>query len=245
MRQRTGDGWEIEVGMNGYLQPDSFCNFNKKNVSGLVFSLIPSGSEIKKTTGILFNFVKNNIWFSGSPNKTTDSGVTINLGNGNANSKSILLVSMLRCAGIPAIFSAHTVWMDIYSKLTPNYLLRFQEKNYLHLRPLVRINRKWVCLEGCAIDEKYLNTLIRKFSLSCLAKGFGFSEDCSLSKLKANFLSWDGESDICCIQNSITSNIGEIVDAEKIISEHTKGGIIKRFIDRTISNKINKIRTTI
>ncbi len=237
--------WGIEVGMGRYLKPDMFCDSNAKNISRIVSSLVDKDRPFTEAVKIIYHFVKNNIWFCGPPGTLIPSSKTLSAGKGCANSKSALLVSMFRSLGIPAYFQAFLISGTVFSEYIPSYLKNYKEKYYLHLRPLVRIKKKWISVEGVIPDDKFLETIMKKRSLSHPAKGIGISSQHSLSKLKAILDSWDGESETFCMDSSVTTSLGEVIDVSNLYLKYRKNSIVSRIVSSMIEKKMEAIRTSL
>ncbi|MEZ4813057.1 MAG: transglutaminase family protein [Caldisericia bacterium] len=237
--------WGIEVGMGRYLKPDMFCDSNAKNVSRIVSSLINQDTSFLNAIQTIYHFVKNNIWFCGPPGTLNPASKTLSAGKGCANSKSALLVSMFRNLGIPAYFQAFLISGIVFSEYIPDYLKNYKEKYYLHLRPLVRIGKKWVSVEGVIPDDKFLETMIKKYSLSHPAKGIGISTESSLSKLNARLSSWDGENETFCMDSSVTTSLGEVIDVSNLYLKYRKNSIVSRIVSSMIEKKMEAIRTSL
>jgi len=146
-------------------------------------------------------------------------------------------------AGFPARFTAHIIGCSVYSKLIPNHIKRFMRKRYLHLRPEIRWKKRWISLEGCILDNNYIESLMRTFPLSDSAWGLGLGYQGTISRLNAEMNAWDGENDLNLFGNRVIAKLGELIDPTGIIEKHSKGSYLSSIIDKMISKKIGKLRT--
>jgi hypothetical protein len=234
---------EFEVGMERYMKPDAYCDSNSRNIRSFVSSLIRQDATNKQKYMTIFHFVKDNIWFAGTPGSVVPASETIKQGFGSGSSKSILIVAMLRMVGFPARFTAHIIGCSVYSKLIPNHIKRFMRKRYLHLRPEIRWKKRWISLEGCILDNNYIESLMRTFPLSDSAWGFGLGYQGTISRLNAEMNAWDGENDLNLFGNRVIAKLGEVIDPTGVIEKHSKGSYLSSIIDKMISKKIGKLRT--
>lgn len=90
------------LNLNNYLVATKNCQVNDPTLKSLAMNLtIGKTTQVAQATAI-FNWVKNNIVYSGYTNTLYGAKGTYNIGKGNCVDQSHLLIALYRAAGFPA-----------------------------------------------------------------------------------------------------------------------------------------------
>ncbi len=78
-------------------------------------------------------------------------------GLGQCNSKTTLLMALLRGAGIPTRFHGATIHKRLQKGVVTGLLYRLAPRNIIHSWAEVQLDGQWVGLEGVILDARYLD----------------------------------------------------------------------------------------
>lgn len=105
-----------------------------------------------------YNFVKDEILFGYNISDKINASRILSDGFGQCNTKSTLLITLLRAMNIPsrihAFYLDHNVQKGVLSGLS--YILA--PKLILHTWAEVWFNNEWIPLEGVILDKKYIES---------------------------------------------------------------------------------------
>ncbi|MFW5893364.1 MAG: transglutaminase domain-containing protein [Bacillota bacterium] len=82
-------------------------------------------------------------------------------GYGQCNTKAVLLLALLRAAGVPARLRALDVESGFQKELVPKVFRPFMPKRFLHTQVLVEHEEKTRVLEGFILDRAYIEGVRR------------------------------------------------------------------------------------
>ncbi|HOO96552.1 MAG TPA: transglutaminase-like domain-containing protein [Caldisericia bacterium] len=234
--------WNEPVGMTRYVLPDECCDFNKSNVSLVVDSILNRPQTPREAFDIIYNFVKENIWFDFYGSIFPRASNVLSLGKGSSIGKSILLVAMARYVKIPARFWAFFINRDVFVELVPQTHIKVLHDKYLHVQPQVWMDSKWMTVESVVYDRKYLDGLLKLYGQSHKAKGLGMNVDATLGSFSKAVQNWDGKGEIECVMSNPKMEIGERIDPTDIVKSTHKKGYLTTMLNKSVSQRIERIR---
>lgn len=114
--------------------------------------------------GAAYQFVKDEIQFGYNKSDDLSASAVLQDGYGQCNTKSNLLMALLRALGIPCRFHGFTIEQALQKGAIPSYVFWLAPKYIIHSWVEVRYQDRWLNLEGFILDEQYLNAVQEKFS---------------------------------------------------------------------------------
>lgn len=139
-----------------HLQETPLLDFNAPQIQALIdrkgWRKLPPAERIRA----VHDFVKDEILFG--YNRSDDLSATEVLadGYGQCNTKTTLLMAILRALDIPTRFHGFTIHKKVQAGIVPERLYRRAPSEILHSWAEVQYDGEWVPLEGFILDDAYL-----------------------------------------------------------------------------------------
>lgn len=111
--------------------------------------------------GAVYDFVRDEIDFGYNADDDLPASRVLADGYGQCNTKSTLLMALLRAVGIPCRFHAATVHQELQAGVIPAGVRRLAPDEILHSWVEVPAVGGWARLEGVILDHAYLAGLRR------------------------------------------------------------------------------------
>ncbi len=219
-------------------------DYNNKDIQDLINKRNWKNFEEADRLKAIYNFVRDEIKFGYNIADDISASEVLKDGYGQCNTKSTLLMALLRAVGIPNRVHGSTIDKLLQKGAISGLWYSFAPQNIVHCWVEVYINGKWYDLEGVIIDKKYLSKLQEK-NIECETSfcGFGVYTD----NFKNPPIDWDFNDTY--IQNKgVNQDFGVFdIPDDFYLAHKQKLNIIKNFIYkycvRNLLNKnINKIR---
>ena len=119
-------------------------------------------SDVEKVRSI-YNFVRDEIKFGYNRSDDISASQVLADGYGQCNTKSTLLMALLRGVGIKNRIHGFTIDKALQKGAISGIWYYFSPKNILHSWVEVNINGAWYNLEGIILDKKYITALQQAF----------------------------------------------------------------------------------
>lgn len=228
---------------NVYLKETNILNYNDPIIQKIIekngWKNLNKKNKIKK----IYNFVRDNIKFGYNEKDSIKSTQVIKDGYGQCNTKSTLLMSLLRGAGIPCRIHGFTINKKLQKGAISGIWYYLAPKNILHSWVEVKYKDKWYNLEGVILDKNYLKKIQHKFSNYKKFCGFGvFTEN-----LNNPIINWD-ENDTYIQNLGINQDFGIYEDPDSFYKEHEqeltkfKKYLFDKIVRKSMNRNIKKIR---
>lgn len=156
-----------------YLSPSPLLDYSAAPIQELIATqqwlLLP----LKKRLQAIYNFVRDEILFGYNAKDDLPASQILEEGIGQCNTKSTLLMALLRACQIPCRLHGFTIDKALQKGAVTgiNYLLA--PKNILHTWVEVYYDNQWYNLEGVIIDKAYLAALQARFG-TCATNFCGY-----------------------------------------------------------------------
>ncbi|MBU5424815.1 transglutaminase-like domain-containing protein [Tissierella pigra] len=223
--------------MDIYLKETRLLDFNNLSVQKLIEE--KGWKELEENHKIreVYSFVRNEIKFGYNKGDDIIASEVLKDGYGQCNTKSILLMALLRTLDIPCRIHGFYIDKKMQKGALTGITYLFAPKKIVHAWTEVYFNHEWIALEGVIIDEDYLNQVKDKlYNLNNGYIGYGISVK---DKEKINTC-WQGKSTY--IQSfSITEDLGIFNSPDDFFLKfnNTNNGF-KRFLFDVLRKRINK-----
>jgi len=96
--------WDVSAGMEPYLQATRLVDLTSASVREATARLVQGAATPREAAARIYHFVRDEIEFGYNHRDDIPASEVLRDGYGQCNTKSVLLVAMLRTANIPARF---------------------------------------------------------------------------------------------------------------------------------------------
>lgn len=224
--------------MNRYLKETRLLNYNSIEIQDLIGNRGWRSLNEKEKIKSIYNFVKDEIKFGYNKKDGMAASEVLIDGYGQCNTKSILLMALLRAVDIPCRIHGFLIDKRMQKGALTGIMYMLAPKKIVHAWTEVYFNENWLALEGVIIDTAYLNNVKNNLcEYNGGYMGYGISVE---NKDKIN-LCWNGNSTY--IQSfSITDDLGIFDNPDELFRKYNNtNNKFKEFIfDKLFRNKTNK-----
>lgn len=168
----------------------NILNFDHPEIQSLISGRCWQELDEFNKIGAAYDFVKDEIKFGYNNSDDIPASEVLADGYGQCNTKSNLLMALLRGLGIKCRFHGFTIEQQLQKGAIPAYVFWLAPKYIIHSWVEVYFNGRWVNLEGFILDRQYLNALQVKFSqIKNEFCGYGVATQC----LSSPNTEWQGQ----------------------------------------------------
>lgn len=114
--------------------------------------------------GAIYNFVRDDILFGYNASDDLPASRVLADRIGQCNTKSTLLMALLRAVDVPCRFHGFTIDKALQKGAITGLWYQLAPRNILHSWVEVFFQGRWVNLEGFILDKPYLSALQRRFA---------------------------------------------------------------------------------
>lgn len=223
--------------MMKYLEPTAMLNFQDKALQQLVKQRGWSDLAYEDRIKEIYDFVRNEIKFGYNRTDDIPASEVLRDGYGQCNTKSTLLMALLRAVGIPCRIHGFLIDKKMQKGALTGITYLLAPSKIVHAWTEVQLHDDWIVLEGVIIDDSYLKQV--KSRLCSFNEGFiGYGISV---KDKDNInLCWTGES-VYVQSFSITDDLGIFDDPDDLFRKYNNtDSKLKEILFNKKRKKINK-----
>jgi hypothetical protein len=199
----------------------------------------------RERIGAIYEFVRDEIRFGYNRSDDVIASEVLRDGYGQCNTKSTLLMALLRVSGIACRFHGFTIHKRLQKGVVTGLLYWLAPREILHSWVEVQVDGQWVPLEGVILDDAYLDG-VRRFTGVSRGPLLGYAvgtEDVSRPEVQ-----WKGEPTF--IQRTgIARDLGLFDDPDAFYAQQgTNLGGVRRWLFENVfrhqmNRRVNKLRT--
>ena len=194
--------------------------------------------------GAVYHFVKDEILFGYNRCDTLTASEVLSDGIGQCNTKSTLLMALLRALGIPCRLHVFTVSKDFQKGATSGIVSFLAPSEIVHTWVEVLFQNRWIVLEGVIIDDGFLQSIKQMYRE---IKGIFRMYAIAVDDFPNLAVDWTGK-DTFIQSKAIVKDFGIFPDPDSFFSKHSQNlGILRTFLYEHIGCKkmtrnINRLR---
>jgi hypothetical protein len=202
------------------------------------WTLLPPTARI----GAAYDFVRNEILFGYNADDALPASTVLAQGYGQCNTKTTLLMALLRALDVPCRFHGFTIDKRLQRGVVPELVYPLAPRNIIHSWVELHHDGKWLDLEGFILDQAVLSALQAQFPDRTALCAYGAGTD----SLHAPDIAWRGQSTY--IQRSgINRDLGVFRDPDLFYSQHrqlsgVKGLLYRLFVRHWMNHRVKQIR---
>lgn len=187
--------------------------------------------------GAVYDFVRNDIAFGYNKGDELPASQVLADGIGQCNTKSTLLMALLRAVGIPCRFHGFTIEKPLQKGAITGLAYWLAPQRIIHSWVEVSLDGRWIALEGFILDAPYLASLQRRFPQARRFCGYG----AATPDLHAPGVEWRGE-DTYIQKDGIADDYGvfESPDAFYVRHGSNLSGLKRWLYERVIRRQMNR-----
>lgn len=194
--------------------------------------------------GAVYHFVKDEILFGYNKRDTLTASEVLSDGIGQCNTKSTLLMALLRALGIPCRLHGFTVSKDFQKGATSGIVSFLAPSEIVHTWVEVLLQNRWIVLEGVIIDDGFLQSIKQMYRET---KGIFRMYAIAVDDFPNLAVDWTGK-DTFIQSKAIVKDFGIFPDPDSFFSKHSQNlGILRTFLYehigcKKITRNINRLR---
>ncbi|MGJ8610622.1 MAG: transglutaminase-like domain-containing protein [Octadecabacter sp.] len=189
-----------------------------------------------------YEFVRNEIAFGYNSEDTLTASNVLRDGYGQCNTKTTLLMALLRAMDLPCRFHGFTIHKSLQRGIVPEIVYPLAPTNILHSWVEVSLDGRWITLEGFILDDAVLTALQTAFPDQDSICAYGAGTD----NLHAPDVRWSGRHTY--IQRTgVNFDFGTFNSPDAFYAKHRRldgiKGLFYRFVIRHWMNaRVERLR---
>jgi transglutaminase-like putative cysteine protease len=187
--------------------------------------------------GAVYDFVRNEIGFGYNEGDELPASSVLADGIGQCNTKSTLLMALLRAVGIPCRFHGFTIDKPLQKGAITGLAYWLAPQRIIHSWVEVSLEGRWIALEGFILDAPYLASLQRRFPQARQFCGYG----AATPDLSAPGVEWRGQ-DTYIQKEGIADDFGVFDSPDAFYARHGSNlsGLKRWLFERVIRHAMNR-----
>ena len=226
--------------MDEYLQATRLVDLDSPAVKETAARLVQGTSAPREAAIRIYDFCRDEIKFGYNRRDDIPASEVLRDGYGQCNTKSVLLVALLRAADIQARFHLAQVDKAVQWGMMPPLAYRFAPDKVTHSWVEVYLNDRWIVLEGVIMDKPYFLAARRLLLESGRSVGYaiGLPTETLVNCADGRCIDWDGASDVICQMRAVVADFGPAADPEEFYHQHTVSGLRGVLFERRVSQEM-------
>lgn len=196
--------------------------------------------------GAIYGFVRDEVAFGYNASDDIPASQVLADGLGQCNTKTTLLMALLRGAGVPARFHGATIHKRLQKGVVTGLMYRLAPRSIIHSWAEVQLDGRWVGLEGVILDARYLDGVRGWFpSDSGPFLGYAVGTD----NLTSPPVEWTG-TDTYIQATGINNDFGAYDDPDAFYAEHganlsgLRGWVFRHRVRPAMNRKVAAVRAS-
>lgn len=228
--------------MERHLRPTIILDFNDSSIQALVSEQGWRSLEYRDRIGAVYNFVRELPFGYNTSDELPASSVLAD-GYGQCNTKTSLLMALLRAVDIPCRFHGATIHKRLQKGVVKGIAYSLAPENILHSWVEVNIDERWVGLEGVICDTPYLDGVRKCVGTPGAFLGYGVGTN----DLANPPIAWCG-TDTAIQQTGVNNDYGTYDDPDSFYAEYgvnltgIRGLIYRKVVRPRMNRRVARIR---
>ena len=219
------------------LQPTRLLDFTHPAIEALVEKRGWLPLPMYDRIGAVYDFVRNEIAFGYNEGDELPASRVLADGIGQCNTKSTLLMALLRAVGIPCRFHGFTIDKPLQKGAITGLAYWLAPQRIIHSWVEIGLESRWIALEGFILDAPYLASLQRRFPQARRFCGYG----AATPDLSAPGVEWQGK-DTYIQKEGIADDFGIFDSPDAFYARHGSNlsGLKRWLYERVIRHAMNR-----
>jgi hypothetical protein len=229
--------------MNKYLKETVLLDFSHREIKRLFDARNWSEYQPAERINSIYTFVRDEILFGYNEKDDLPASRILSDGYGQCNTKGILLMALLRKAGIPCRMHGFTIDKALQKGAITGIWYALSPRSIIHSWVEVYYENVWYNLEGFIIDRPYLEKIQEKNAGVSAFCGYGIAT----GNLMKPQIDWN-VNDTYIQKDGINADFGIFDSPDEFFGQHrqklgkVKTLIFKRIVRNVMNNNVRRIR---
>ena len=226
------------------LQPTRLLDFEHSSIRKLLDRRNWKSLQTYAAIGAIYDFVRDEIAFGYNSDDAIPASQVLRDGYGQCNTKTILLMALLRATGIPCVLHAATIRKRLQKGIVTGLWYWLAPNNIIHTWVEVQVDGHMTSLEGVILDNEYIKGLRCMLPLKSGALlGYGVGTD----HWEAPPIDWHGES-TAIQQTGVNQQLGMFDTPDAFYQVHgsnlsgVRSFIFRHLVRHLMNFKVARIR---
>ncbi|PID68880.1 MAG: transglutaminase [Flavobacteriia bacterium] len=231
--------------MKNYLKETKLLDFSNGDIQELIEHRQWRSLEMAERLKAVYNYVRDEIKFGYNISDDIPASKVLDDGYGQCNTKSILLMALLRALDIPNRVHGFFVHKALQKGVITGIWYKLAPQNIVHSWVEVLINDQWYILEGVIVDKAYLIKL-QKLNKDCQTTFCGYGV--YTNQLRHPPIDWNF-NDTYIQDKGISQDLGVFDTPDEFYAKHQQQlrpvqKIAYKYLVRPMMNRnVKKIRS--
>lgn len=196
--------------------------------------------------GAVYAFVRDEIAFGYNTSDDLPASQVLADGLGQCNTKTTLLMALLRGAGVPVRFHGATIHKRLQKGIVTGLMYRLAPRSIIHSWAEVLLDGRWVGLEGVILDDRYLDG-VRAWFPADGGEFLGYAV--GTDNLTSPPVEWTG-TDTYIQATGINNDFGAYDDPDAFYAEHganlsgLRGWVFRHRVRPAMNRKVAAVRAS-
>lgn len=231
------------------IQATKILDYNEPNIQALVASRGWNKIENKeRVVHEIYDFCKDEILF-GYNSKADDipASSVLKEGLGHCNTKTTLLMALLRAVEVPCRLHAFTIHKALQKGAMTPFVYFMAPNEIIHTWAEAWIDDSWLALEGIILDPKYLHAIQDKFTQCATHQHPFMGYAVATQNLNSPQVEWTGNSTFIQ-REGIARELGIYESPDAFYAKHQtnlsgiKGWLYRNYFYKRLNENIANIR---
>ena len=225
-----------------YLSTTPLLDFSNPAIQALVKENGWATLSTDLRIGAVYDFVRNEILFGFNARDTLTASQVLEEGYGHCNTKTTLLMALLRAVDVPCRFHGFTIAHRVQRGIIPDVVYPVVSKNLLHGWAEVFFEGQWIELEGFVLDYEILNALQDAFPDTERLCAYGVGTD----RLHDPQVVWRG-ANTHIQRTGINNDLGVFDAPDAFFQYHSqmtgwRGLMYRNFLRHWMNHRVSRLR---
>ncbi len=229
-----------------YLRPTPLLDHEHPSLQRLVEERGWRALTESERIGAVYAYVRDEIRFGYNEADNLPASRVLADGYGQCNTKTTLLMALLRASGIPCRFHGATIHKRLQKGVVNGLFYALAPASIIHSWAEVRVGNRWVALEGVILDVAYLSGvrgLVPRGQGEGAFLGFGVGTE----NLAEPPIQWRG-SDTFIQKTGVNQDLGVFEHPDSFYAAHgtnltgVKDWLYRHWIRHVMNENVTRIR---
>lgn len=223
--------------MNPLLSLSPLLDFNHPAIEHLVNTRGWPSLPPTQRAAAAYDFVRNEIVFGYNASDDVPASQVLADGHGQCNTKATLFMALLRRLGQPCRLHGFTIDKGLQAGALPPLVQALAPSEILHAWVELEQDGQWIALEGLILDDRYLQSLQRRFATQ---RGPFCGYGAAIRDLHTVAVQWSG-GDTFIQREGIRQDFGLFDTPDAFFAQHGVNlrGVRRWLFERLLRPRIN------